>query len=267
MVEVLVSLWDQPKFSKPTNAVGDWRDVRTALFEHKDRPTAVKYAIEKVTVQLLHREPVEVDVGSPVLRYSGTSSAGGHPSTVRLELRAVRAGGVQNYLYRLTGDHSAPRRWEDEQRFVADCERRFARWCGQLRIVGSERMWAPGRRLPLADTIDEAIAIEDAAARLVEDPAPVAALQRQVLEALRSGGMGFFTAGKEGGSHLFFDGAVYRRNDYGEEPNLSDVHTDDAAMVACLRRFYDWDSQRDAYPHRKPELDIWNYIHGQLRRR
>ena len=77
MVEVLVSFLDQPKFCEPTDAVGDWRDVRTALFEHKDRPTAVKYAIEKITVQLLHRELVEVDVGAPVLRYSGPRARAG----------------------------------------------------------------------------------------------------------------------------------------------------------------------------------------------
>lgn len=259
-----MNIWDHPKFRKPTDAVGDWHDVRTALFAHEDRSTAVKYAIEKLTVQLLHREPV--DAGVPALRYSGTSGAGGHPSTVRLELRAVRTGGERNHLYSLTSERSAPKRWEDEHRFIADCERRFARWCGQLPMVRSERMWALGKRLPLTDTIDETIATEDAAARIVEDPAPIAAVQRQVLDALHSG-MGFFTANKEGGSHLFFDGRVYRRNDYGEEPNLSEVYVDDAAMVVCLRDFYDWDSRRDTYPHPKPELDVWNYILGQLRPR
>jgi hypothetical protein len=118
----------------------------------------------------------------------------------------------------------------------------------------------------MAGTIDAVIAAEDAAARVVEDPVPVAAVQRQVLDALRAG-MGFFTAGKEGGSHLFFDGQVYRRNDYGEEPNRSEVYADDAAMTACLRAFYDWDARRDAYPHPKPELDVWRYILGQLRPR
>jgi hypothetical protein len=51
-----------------------------------------------------------------------------------------------------------------------------------------------------------------------------------------------------------------------EEPNLSEVLADDAAMRACLRRFYDWDAQSDSYPHRKPKLAVWTYILGQMRR-
>ena len=257
-------LWDNPKFSKPTDAVGDWHDTRTALFAHEGRPTAVKYAIEKITVQLLRREPEAI--GNPVLRYSGTSGAGGHPCTVRLQLLAVRTSPEPRFLYRLTSERSAPKRWEDEHRFMAACARGFAHWCGQLQIVKSERPWAASDQALLNDTIAETIVAEDAAALIVEDPAPVAAVQRQVLDGLR-GGFGFFTAHKEGGSHLFFDGHVYRRNDYGEEPNLSEVHADDAAMLACLRAFYNWDAQRDSYPHPKPELAVWNYILGQLRPR
>jgi len=37
--------------------------------------------------------------------------------------------------------------------------------------------------------------------------------------------------------------------------------------TACLRRFYDWDAQRDSYPHPQPELMVWQYIRGQLRPR
>ena len=260
-----MNLWDDPRFSKPTDEVGDWRDVRTALFAHEGRPTAVKYAVEKLTGQLLHREPT--DIGHPVLRYSGTSGAGGHPRTVRLELVAVmRTSPEPKFLYRLTSERSAPKRWEDEHRFVAACERAFAHWCGHLQTMESEASWAVAGQPSLADTVIETIAAEDAAARMIEDPAPIAAVQRQVLEGLRAG-LGFFTAHKEGGSHLFFDGNVYRRNDHGDEPNISEVHADDAAMLACLRSFYDWDSQRDSFPHPKPELAVWNYILGQLRSR
>ena len=256
-----MSLWDDPKFTKPTDAVGDWRVVREALFEREDAPTAVKYAAEKLTLQLLHREPL--DLTALALRYSGTSSAGGHSSTVRLELKAVGSG---KYLYALTSDRSAPKRWEDERRFTAECERRFTHWCLQLRVVPAEAEWPNAPRDSFEQTILETVAAEDATARSVEDPAPVAAVQRQVLDALRSD-MGFFTAHKEGGSHLFFDGNVFRRVDYGDEPNLSEIYADDAAMLACLRRFYSWDAQRDAYPHPKAELDVWNYIHGRLRAR
>ena len=261
MVEVLVNLWDDPKFGTPTDEVGDWCVVREALFEHDEAPTATKYLVEKLTAQLLRREPIDItDLG---LRYAGTSGAGGHPSTVRLELKAVGPG---KYLYALTSVGTAPRRWEDERRFTADCERRFAHWCRQLRIVPNAGDWPAAPHALLEQTILETAAAEDVAARRVEDPAPVAAVQRQVLDALRAG-MGFFTAGKEGGSHLFFDGQVFRRNDYGDEPNLSEVHVDDAAMLACLRRFFDWDAQQETYPHRKSELAVWEHIRGRLRPR
>jgi hypothetical protein len=256
-----MNLWDHPKFRQPTDAVGDWRVVREALFEHESAPTAMKFAIEKLCVQLLHREPV--DIAALALRYSGSSSAGGHPSTVRLELRAVGSG---LYLYALTSERTAPKRWEDERQFTAECDRRFAHWCASLRIVPSLAAWRSAPQASLEQIIHQTVAAEDAAARVVEDPAPIAAVQREVLDALHRG-MGFFTAGKEGGSHLFFDGSVYRRNDCGEEPNLSEVYADDAAMISCLRRFYDWDAQSDTYPHRKSELVVWEHIRGQLRRR
>ena len=38
-------------------------------------------------------------------------------------------------------------------------------------------------------------------------------------------------------------------------------------MLKCLRWFYDWEAQRDVYPHQKDELQVWRYILGQLRKR
>lgn len=78
-------------------------------------------------------------------------------------------------------------------------------------------------------------------------------------------GMGFFTASKEGGSRLTFDGTVYRRVDYGEEPNLNESYADDAAMLVCLRKLFDWESRSDTYPHPKLELEVWKYIRSRLR--
>lgn len=66
---------------------------------------AVKYTIETLTGQLLGRELI--DMARLALRYSGTSGARGHPSTVRLQLRAVGNG---KYLYTLTNECAAPRR-------------------------------------------------------------------------------------------------------------------------------------------------------------
>jgi hypothetical protein len=262
VVEVLVNIWDDPKFSKPTNAVGDWKVVREAYFEHDDGPTAVRFMIEKLTVQLLRREPV--DIAAPALRYSGTSGAGGHPSTVRLELKAAGPG---RNLYLLISERTAPKRWEEERKFTDDCDRRFAYWCAKLDIVSTQVAAARLARVSRASlelAIFSAVAAEDAAARVVEDPVPIAEVQAEVLAAMRAG-MGFFTAGKEGGSHLKFDGKVYRRIDYGEEPFFNESHADGAGMLVCLRKFFDWESRRHTYPHPKPELEVWEYIRGRLR--
>lgn len=253
---------DHPKFSRPTDAVGDWTVSRSACFEQSQPPPRVKYAIEKMTCQLLRRETLAGR--SPVLRYAGTSGAGGHPSTVKLELIAIDPE-RRCHLYRLTSESSAPRRWEQEQRFTADCERRFAHWCGQLRIVTSEHAWPNVPRAAFERYVMDVAAAEDAAARIEEDMVPVVELQRQVLAALR-GGWGFLTSSKEGGSRLFFDGEVFRRSDYGDGPDMSTVYSDESAMLDGLRRIYSWDAQQDSYPHAKPELDVWRYIHGKLRK-
>lgn len=257
-----MNFWDDPKFSQPTDEVGDWNVTRSTCFEHEDKPAAMKFAIEKMTGQLLQREPLDAE--APVLRYAGTSGAGGYPCTVRLELVAVGRG---RHLYRFTNEGSAPRRWEKEAQFTAACEHRFAHWCGQLRLVADERTW-PDKSQDLLDRcVTDVVAHEDAAARVVEDRAPVVALQLQVLDALRGGGMGFFAAGKEGGTQLFFDGSVFRRTDDGEGTDQSAVYADGAAMIDALRHFYDWDARRDCRPHAKPEVDVWRFIHGQLRPR
>ena len=129
-----MTIWDDSTFCVLTDAVGDWQFASSACFEHEHAPTAMKYAIERMTTQLLQREPQGTNAAA--LRYAGTSRAGGNPSTVRLELVAIDGA---RHLYRLTSESSAPRRWEENRRFTADCERRFARWCGQLRIVVNER--------------------------------------------------------------------------------------------------------------------------------
>ena len=182
---------------------------------------------------------------------------------MRLELKAAASDA---YLYAFTSEGSAPKKWEDEAGFTRECERRFAFWCAKLHLVPDAVAWRPGHRVALRDIVLATHASEEALARHVEDPAPVESLQRQVLAGLKAG-QGFFTAHKEGGTHLLFDGNAYRRSDYGDEPNIDETFATDSAMLACLRRFYDWEAQRDAYPHKKAEVEVWRYILGQLRAR
>ena len=39
----------------------------------------------------------------------------------------------------------------------------------------------------------------------------------------------------------------------------------DEEMIRFLRTHFDWESRRDTYPHKPPELDVWKYIERQLR--
>ena len=52
-----MSIWDDSTFCEPTDAVGDWQFASSACFEQEHAPTAMKYAIERMTMQLLQREP------------------------------------------------------------------------------------------------------------------------------------------------------------------------------------------------------------------
>ena len=64
-----------------------------------------------------------------------------------------------------------------------------------------------------------------------------------MIRGLRAG-MRFSTAHKEGGTHLFFNGQVFLRSDYGDFSSQKS-YVDDAAMLECLRSFFDWDARRD----------------------
>ena len=253
--------FDDPKFRQPTAALGDWHVERTALFESEAGPSATKFAIEKMTAQLLFREPI--DAAHPRLRYSSTSSAGGFPLTLQLELRA--ASGTA-HLYALTCTGSAPKRWENEVEFTRACDRRFTFWCAKLRLVPDANAWGPVMPVQMHELIAATQAQEDAEAARTPDPAPIAYVQQHVLDGLKAGQV-FITAHKEGGTRLYFDGTVYRRSDYGDGLNRDEVYADGPAMLKCLRRFYDWEAQRDVYPHQKDELQVWRYILGQLRKR
>lgn len=137
-------------------------------------------------------------------------------------------------------------------------------WRSKLRTLPADAEWSKAPQGSLDQTILEIVAAEDAAARVVEDLAPVAAIQHHVLASLR-GCVSVFTASKEGRSHLFFDGTDFRQVDHGEAPSLNEIHEDDAATLASLRRLYDWDAQRETHPHRRTELGAWEHICKQLR--
>ena len=76
-------------------------------------------------------------------------------------------------------------------------------------------------------------------------------------------GKSFRAAHHEGGSRLDFNGTVYRYVTYGEEESETEYATD-GDVLKFIRNFYDWESRKETFPHRPPEVEVWNYIQRQL---
>ena len=248
--------WCSSRFAEPTAAPGDWTDRRETRFWSDDDPLVVRVAIEKMTTTLLTRD----EEPRRLLSYVGFTSASGSPRTVRLSLADALDG---RRLYDFVIERTTPRRWISQARFAAECERSFASWCAKLHRAPGAVDAAIAPSAEARAIADRSVALEDAAGRVVEDPGPVVAVQREVIDRLRAG-WGFFDAHKEGGTHLSFDGSVFVRADYGEEPNLRQTYETEAGMLEALRRFHDWESRRDTYPHRPPEVDVWRYILAKM---
>ena len=237
------------------NHKGEWLDHRQFYFWHDQNPFAVRHLIEKMTGTLLHRD--DGDVEGPT--YAGSSDTGNRKCGIRLRFEAVI--GFRN-LYSLQLDSTAPRQWVAEETFVRETNRAYEYWSAQLTIAEGEVEWASAEPELYLQRKQECLDLESAAAAAVEDPAPIAAIQKAVLDSLRAGKV-FRRAHKEGGSILFFRGSSFFQTTYGEETGKVTYPTGEA-MLDCLRKFFDWESRRDTYPHRPPELEVWQYIQRQL---
>lgn len=248
--------YESSKFVEPSDLPGEWYDRRQIRFWHDEDPFAVKYFTEKATGSLLVRDPED----SEQLSYTGESVTGACRRALRLSFEA--AFDSRN-LYSLQVTSTAPRKWQTEASFARDVARAHEYWSSKVVVVTEEvhpKDSAPDLFLKRKQ---ESLDAEMEDAGRVEDPVPIAALQQEILTALRAG-KSFRTAHKEGGTILSFRGSSFRRTDYGEEPRTESFPTD-GAILLCLRNFYDWESRRDSYPHRPPELAVWQYIQTQLR--
>ena len=98
----------------------------------------------------------------------------------------------------------------------------------------------------------------DQARRAHDRLAGVPTLQREILDGLRRGRI-FSTAHKEGGTTIRHHGGKFVRADYGESSRVEEFH-DEAAFLAFLRRFFDWETSRGAYPGKPSEPEAWRLI-------
>ncbi len=235
--------------------IENWTKDYSTYFWHSPRLLEVKFEIERTTGLLLERDPEQTQR----LVYSGSDK----PPTIgrKVQLRFEAALPTGNW-YSFLVNAWVPRTWYTKAEFLAYADRAFQYWRRNLQAAPSmDRLDSASEELYAQRAIE---AVEETArlANQKEDPAPIRVLQQDVLEELRKG-RSFRTAHHEGGTILHFDGKNFVRSNWGEEESREVLTTDDD-MLDCIRAFYDWDSRKDSYPHRPPELEVWEFIKRQL---
>lgn len=95
--------------------------------------------------------------------------------------------------------------------------------------------------------------------------ADVPTVQQEILDAVRNGAT-FSTAHKEGGTNIAFQRGRFVRADYGESNQMEEFH-DEAAFLAFLRQFYDWETSPNTYPEKVSEYEAWKLMLRLLKRK
>ena len=247
----------RPPLGEPSHLTGEWQKSQQIYFWHVESPFNVMAIVEKMTGILLHRDATEV-----VLTYQGSTASGGEPRSIRLRHEAV-IGSCNLFSFQVNS--KALKKWHPEDRFEANTNRTFAFWCAKLEIAG-DIAWADASQALLDQRHAESIALEEEESSIVEDPVQIATLKRAIVDSLRIG-MRAFTVNKEGGTHFSFDGSMFRRCDFGDEPNVDEAYATDEAMLASLHTFFEWDARRPVYPRQPTEIAVWTHILHMLKPR
>jgi hypothetical protein len=237
------------------NETENWTQDYSTYFWSSSDPFEVKFEVEKTLGLLLPR----VKTQTPQLTYSGSDNPPHIGREVQLRLEAALPDGNWYSLYVRAW---VPRTWYTEGEFRDNADRAFGHWILDLQTAptlgpldaASQELY--GRRTR------EAADKEESRANEKEDPAPVAALQQEILAALRNG-MSFRTAHHEGGTSISFDGEAFVCSEYGEVESLKILGTDDEALDR-VRQLYDWESRKGSFPHRPTEFEVWRFIQRQL---
>jgi hypothetical protein len=227
-----------------------------AYFWHQGRPWDVKFEIEKSARMLLARGP-----GEPApLVFTGKSGSGDPSYRARF---CFEAASPDRLLYSLRLDAAYPRKFFTEEKIrQLYTDRAFARWIQGLQLTTAPGSHAAFSPILYQQLVAETLTCERELADRREDEAPIAAVRQAVLAALRAGKK-CGSANKEGQTSFHFNGTQFVRDHVGEEDELQ-LFAGDAEVLADLRKFYDWDTKRDTYPHPPPELDVWRFIERKL---
>lgn len=236
-----------------------WSFRIEASFRDSRPPLDVLYDVERRVHRLLPRDRERVD--TLVFRSTAQSVIviGG---TTTVELR-IDAAFDRDCVYVLRLDSENPADPVKEASWVENMRRTMDRWTEGLAPGGSTAGSSPDR---LRRVVEETIAQERERANrtpTTEELAAVSEVQQAILQAMRQG-KSYATAHHEGGTNIRLIGSRWVLQDYGESDEREEF-TSGTAFLERLRKFYDWESRRDWYPHTPPEIEAWRYIERQLR--
>jgi hypothetical protein len=231
---------------------------RVEAFFADSRPVLdVKYDVEKRVKRLLPRDPESPDS----LVFRGISASVTTAGTNTIELRLEAAFDSHNlYALRLgyegSGSPVNEKIWSENVRLTMD------RWTEGLTLTESRAGSTPERfRQVVEETTSRERELADQPLPK-EDQAAILAIQEAIVERLRQGKY-FFTASKEGGTHIKWIRDRFVFQDYGESDDREEF-TAVAPFFERLRKFYDWESRYEWLPHTPPEIEVWRFIDREL---
>ena len=231
----------------------DWTFRLETCFTDARPVLDVRHDIEKRVNQLLPR-----DLERPGLVFRAYSKSYTTSGGTTVELRLEAAYETHNlYAFQFDADGAADP--EKQQTWEKNVRLNFEKWTAGLALTEAR---APSSSDRYRQVVEET-EVELANDVNQEDDGAIRAVQEAILDGLRHS-KSFFTANKEGGTHIRFLGTKFVFQDYGES-NDREEFSSSAEFLIRLRRFYDYDSRRDWSPHAPPEIEAWRYIERQMR--
>ncbi len=238
------------------NGRENWTQDYSIYFWSSSDPFEVKFEIEKTIGLLLAGDATP----TAQLTYSGSDNPPFIGRKVQLRFETALPKGNW-YSFHVTA--WVTRTWYTEAEFLSYADKAFGYWIHNLQTAPTLDLTEASSPELYDQRVHEAVDKEARRASEKEDPAPVEALKQKILSELRNG-MSFRTVHHEGGTSIYFDGKNFVRSEYGESESFKILGTEDE-VLDCIRELYDWESRRDSFPHRPPELEVWGFIRQQLK--
>jgi hypothetical protein len=237
------------------NEADNWVQDYSTYFWSSSDPFEMKFEMEKLMRLLLGGDTAQ----NGQLTYSGSDNPPLIGRDVQIRFEAALPKG--NW-YSLRVKTWVPRTWYSETEFHSYADKSFEYWNNKLQTALSLGNLDAASKELYDRRAREAMDKETRAANTLEDQVPVAALKQEILRMLRSG-RSFLTVHHLGGTSIYFDGKSFVCSEYGEQESFSVLGTEDEAL-ARIRELYDWESRKDSFPHRPPELEVWCFIQRKL---